>query len=121
MDHRLLTFLLIWLGSTAVPVFGQARPQAVEEMKPAFLSSASEIDAGFRELYELRFSEARRQFATWQEKHPGDPLGDVSVAASYLFEEFYRQGVLSSAFFLNDKRLLGGIEGKPDENRAASF
>ena len=121
MDHRLLTFLLIWLGSTAVPVFGQARPQAVEEMKPAFLSSAPEIDAGFRQLYELRFSEARRQFATWQEKHPGDPLGDMSVAASYLFEEFYRQGVLSSAFFLNDKRLLGGIDGKPDENRAASF
>ena len=38
-----------------------------------------------------------------------------------MFEEFYRQGVLSSSFFLNDKRLLGGIEGKPDETRAAGF
>ena len=121
MDRRLLAFLVIGLASTVVPAFGQPRPRAVEDVKPASLFSAPEIDAGFRELYELRFSQAREQFAMWQEKYPEDPLGHVSMAASYLFEEFYRQGVLSSAFFLNDKRLLGGIEGKPDEDRAASF
>jgi hypothetical protein len=38
-----------------------------------------------------------------------------------LFEEFYRQGVLSSEFFLNDRRLLGGIEGKPDQDLAMKF
>ena len=121
MDRRLLAFLVIGLASTAVPALGQPRPRAVEDVKSASLFSAPEIDAGFRELYELRFSQAREQFAMWKEKHPEDPLGDVSIAASYLFEEFYRQGVLSSAFFLNDKRLLGGIKGKPDEDRAASF
>lgn len=92
-----------------------------EYVKPVFILSAPEIDAGFQELYELKFSEARDLFTIWQAKHPEDPLGDVSIAASYLFEEFYRQGVLSSAFFLDDKRLLGGIDGKPDANRAASF
>jgi hypothetical protein len=121
MNHRLLAFLVIWLASHFGPVYGRPRPPAVAEAQPAFLFSAPEIDAGFQELYQLRFSEGRDQFAVWQEKHPDDPLGDVSIAASYLFEEFYRQGVLSSSFFLNDKRLLGGIEGKPDETRAASF
>ena len=121
MNRRLLVFLLIWLASNFEPAFGRPRPPAVEEAQPALLFSAPEIDAGFRDLYVLRFSMAREQFAVWQEKHPEDPLGDLSVAASYLFEEFYRQGVLSSDFFLNDKHLLGGIEGKPDEVRAASF
>ena len=121
MSRRLLIFPLIWLASTVIPTFGQSRPQAVSDVKPASLFSAPEVDAGFHELYELRFAKAREQFAIWKERHSDDPLGDVSIAASYLFEEFYRQGVLSSDFFLNDKRLLGGIEGKPDENRGASF
>ena len=43
------------------------------------------------------------------------------MAASYLFEEFYRQDVLSSDFFLNEKRFLHGIEGKPDAARMKSF
>ena len=121
MDRRLIAFLLFWLVSNVTAAYGQPRAPAVEAAKPALLFSAPEIDAGFQELYQLRFSEGRAQFAVWQEKHPDDPLGDVSIAASYLFEEFYRQGVLSSSFFLNDKRLLGGIEGKPDETRAANF
>ena len=31
-----------------------------------------------------------------------DPFGEVAVAASYLFEELYLQGVLTSDFFLSD-------------------
>lgn len=120
MVRRLLAFLFVWL-TPVVPAFARTRPASLQEAKPASILSAPEIDAGFRELYELRFSDARDRFSMWQAMHPDDPLGDVSIAASYLFEEFYRQGVLSSAFFLNEKRLLGGIEGKPDENRAASF
>jgi hypothetical protein len=121
MNRRLIAFLLFWLVSNVTAAYGQPRAPALEAAKPVLLFSAPEIDAGFQELYQLRFSEGRDQFGVWQEKHPDDPLGDVSIAASYLFEEFYRQGVLSSSFFLNDKRLLGGIEGKPDEARAASF
>ena len=43
----------------------------------------------------LKFSEARAQFEAWQKSHPQDPLGYASEAASYLFEECYRQGVIS--------------------------
>jgi hypothetical protein len=121
MDRRRIAFLLFWLISIVTAAYGRPRAPAVEAAKPALLFSAPEIDAGFQELYQLRFSEGRDQFALWQVKHPDDPVADVSIAASYLFEEFYRQGVLSSSFFLNDKRLLRGIQGKPDETRSANF
>jgi hypothetical protein len=48
-------------------------------------------------------------------------LSDVSIAVSYLFEEFYHHDVLTSKFFLDSDRLFGGIEGKPDENRTRQF
>jgi tetratricopeptide (TPR) repeat protein len=45
----------------------------------------------------------------------------VANAASYLFEEFYRQGVMTSDFFMDDKKFLRGIEGKPDPERMENF
>ena len=71
---RLLMFPLIWLASTVIPTFGQPRPQAASDVKPASLFSAPEVDAGFHELYELRLAKAREQFAMWKAKHPDDPL-----------------------------------------------
>ncbi len=88
---------------------------------PARAVERPEIDAGFHLLYELKFPEARTQFAAWEKAHPDDPLGPAVEAASYLFEEFYQQGVLTSEFFLDDKRLLGGIAGKPDAKLGAAF
>ncbi len=88
---------------------------------PVQASHQPEIDAGFHLLYELKFAQARARFADWQKAHPEDPLGSASEAAAYLFEEFYAEGVLTSEFFLNDKRLLGGIAGKPNEQRRAAF
>jgi cell division septum initiation protein DivIVA len=72
-------------------------------------------------LYELKFGAARRQFDAWQGDHPDDPLGAVSMAASYLFVEFYCQRVLTSDYFLDDDRLLHGIKGKPDAVRSSGF
>jgi hypothetical protein len=80
-----------------------------------------ELDTGFHLLYELKFEEARKQFNAWQRAHPEDPLGSASEAASYLFEECYRQGVLTSEFFLDDKRFLGKIPLNPDPKLRAAF
>src|SRR5271157_1371399 len=80
-----------------------------------------ELDAGFRLLYELKPAEARAQFEAWQKSHPADPLGSASEAAAYLFEECYRQGVLTSEFFLDNKRFLGKIPLKPDPQLRAAF
>ena len=80
-----------------------------------------QLDSGFRLLYELKFPEARAQFDAWQTAHPEDPLGPAAEAASYLFEEFYAQGVLTSEFFLNDDKVLGGKPLHPDPQRERSF
>lgn len=85
------------------------------------VSYAPALDAGFRLLYELKPAEARSQFGAWQKTHPGDPLGSAAEAASYLFEECYRQGVLTSEFFLDDKRLLGEVAVAPDRAGRAAF
>ncbi len=79
------------------------------------------IESGFHALYETRFEEARAQFQAWESANPDDPSGHAFEAASYLFEEFYRQGVFTSEFFLDDDRLLRGISGQPDEARRARF
>ena len=99
-----------------------ACPACLDEVakSPAF-TTVAELSSGFHSLYALNFSEAREKFDNWESQHPEEPFGQVALAASYLFEEFYRQGVLSSDFFLNEKRFLHGIEGKPDPERMKSF
>jgi len=88
---------------------------------PTKVFGAPELDAGFRFLYELKFAEARHQFEAWRKSHPQDPLGSASEAASYLFEECYRQGVLTSEFFVDDKRFLGKKSFEPDPKLRAAF
>jgi len=80
-----------------------------------------ELKEGFRLLYVQKYPEARENFSSWISEHPADPFGFVAKAASYLFEEFYRQGVMTSEFFLDDKKFLRGIEGKPDPERMKNF
>jgi tetratricopeptide (TPR) repeat protein len=79
------------------------------------------LGAGFRLLYQLKFDQAREGFAKWEQERPADPLGPALEAASDLFEEFYRKGVLTSEFFLDNKRLLGGIKDKPDAGLELQF
>ena len=94
-----------------------AGPAADPEPSPA----PAILDQGFSELYKLNFQGARQQFLSYQHLEPSDPLGKAAEAASYLYEEFNDKGVFTSAFFLNDDRFLGGVEGKPSENRNDSF
>ena len=116
--HRLLASIL--LLAAAVAASGGRVFAATPEEGPAF-RTVPELDAGFRLLYEQKFTAARETFLGWENQHPGEPFGHIATAASYLFEEFYRQGVLSSEFFLNDKRFLHGIDGKPDAERMKGF
>src|SRR5712671_2230741 len=81
---------------------------------PVQLSPQPEIDAGFRLMYELKFAEAQATFIYWEAAHPGEALGAAAEAARIVFQEFDRLGVLTADFFLDDKRLLGGVQGTPD-------
>jgi hypothetical protein len=87
---------------------------------PAF-TTVPELSAGFDLLYEQRFAEARQAFTSWESRNPEEPFGEVAVAASYLFEELSRQGVLTSDFFLNENKFLHGIDGSPDPARMSHF
>jgi tetratricopeptide (TPR) repeat protein len=87
---------------------------------PAF-NSVPELEKGYRLMYEQKFPEAREVLMAWAAENPTEPFGQVSVGASYLFEEFYLQQVLTSEYFLNDKRFLGGITGTPDPARMKAF
>jgi hypothetical protein len=87
---------------------------------PAFYP-VPELMSGFHQLYEQKFDQARVAFSDWRSSHPEEPLGEVAVGASFLFEELYRQGVLTSDFFLNERKFLHGIDGKPDPVRMNNF
>ena len=100
------------------PVIGFAGE--TPDHSPAF-TAVPELTAGFDLLYEQKFAEAREAFASWESRNPEDPFGEVAVAASYLFEELHLQGVLTSDFFLNEKRFLHGIDGRPDPERMSHF
>jgi hypothetical protein len=99
--------LLLFCGA-----FANTLP-AADSATPAF-TQVPELTSGFRLLYIQKFPEARAQFESWESQHSNEPFGQVAIAASYLFEEFYRQGVLTSDFFLNEKKFLHGIDGEPD-------
>lgn len=94
---------------------------AIGGVTPGRADDKPQIEAAFRRMYELRFDEARNEVSAYRHSHPEDPLGAAAEAASYLFEEFDRAGVLTSEFFLDDDRLLGGIQGQPDPVRRAAF
>jgi len=95
--------------------------QSVSRLATPAFSSVPELKNGYQLLYEQKFPEARVVFEEWAAKNPTEPFGQVSLAASYLFEEFYLQRVLTSDYFLDDKRFLGGITGTPNPDRMKAF
>ena len=116
MVHRFHFLTLLLLLSPAV---GFATGVSNAD-SPAF-TTVPELSAGFDLLYEQKFAEARQTFTSWESRNPGDPFGAVAVAASYLFEELYLKGVLTSDFFLNEKKFLHGIDGRANPERMRHF
>lgn len=111
-----ISMLFIFVGAAAAEVGSvpETSPQPAD-------ASTSILETGFRDLYQLHFAEARSRFVEYQKMQPDDPLGKAAEAASYLYEEFNAKGVFSSAFFLNDSKLFGGVEGSSSENRNQPF
>jgi tetratricopeptide (TPR) repeat protein len=108
-----------FLSALSLPAL--SAEQSVSKLTSPAFSSVPELKNGFNLLYEQKFPEARKIFEDWAAKNPTEPFGQVAIAASFLFEEFYRQQVLTSDYFLNDKRFLGGITGTPDPERIRNF
>jgi hypothetical protein len=112
---------LFFHAAVAVMAFAAPAHPACSGQAPIEALHVPELDTGFHLLYELKPEEARAQFAAWQKSHPMDSLGSASEAASYLFEECYRQGILTSDYFLDKKRFLGKNSIEPDQALRSRF
>ena len=116
--------VLALLAAMAQPAAARAgsKPADARSAEPgARLVIEPDLDAGLRLLYGLKFDEARARIIGWQRSHPTDSVGPALEAAADLFEQFYRKGVLTSEFFLEDKRFLGGIKDQPDAKLESAF
>lgn len=116
MRLRMLSLLSFFLIATT-----GAKAQPIEDPATPAFTNVPELSSGFRLLYIQKFPEARAQFEDWETRHREEPFGEVAIAASYLFEEFDHHGVLTSDFFLNERKFLHGIEGEPDPQRMKGF
>lgn len=117
LRHSHFLALLLLLS----PFAAFAREAPTPDIPSPSFTTVPELSAGFDLLYQQKFAEARQSFADWESRNPQQPFGEVAVAASYLFEELSRQGVLTSDFFLNEKKFLHGIDGSPDPERMSRF
>ena len=114
-----LTARTRWAGQTDQTVDQKVIPPKgpVMEADP----SVALMEKGFQHLYELNFDGARVDFRAYEKNLPEDPMGKAAEAASYLFEQFNAKGILTSDFFLNDTKFLGGADGTPAQNQNPSF
>jgi hypothetical protein len=87
----------------------------------SMLSSATPLDLGFRQMYDLQFEEAHKTFNGWEQSHPDDPMGPTSDAAAYLFSELDRLGVLQTEWFLDNERFMHRKKLDPDPTVRRAF
>ena len=102
------------MGWLAVPRAAYAASDRLEA------NSQSALDLGYRDMYNLDFSGAHAEFASWMQAHPSDPLGAASDAAAYLFGEFDRLGIIDVQLFADDSRFdsRGKLTPDPAERKA---
>jgi hypothetical protein len=95
-----------------------ARAGLLVMLSVAFANSAevqpTELDRGFKHLYNLNFKEAQREFSGWQKLHPDDAVGHACEAVGIIFEEFSRLGVLESELFTDNEKFTNSKPPKPD-------
>jgi hypothetical protein len=116
------------IGANAAARMPQTGPEAAQssaalppQNQIPEMRAGPSLETAFDQMYRLQFDGARRTIGAYERQHPNDALGAVAEAASYLFEEFQAKGVFSSAFFLDDKKLLVGVDGPVDQNRNPKF
>ena len=85
------------------------------------LSTASPMDAGYRDMYNLDFDRAHEAFQAWERSHPGDPLGPTSEAAADLFWEFNQMHVLEVDLFMDNDEFFYRQAPRPDPQVRARF
>jgi hypothetical protein len=85
------------------------------------LTLTSPLDVGFRQMYNLQFSDANRTLQEYEQSHPQDAMGPTSRAAAYLFSEFERLGILQTELFVDDDLFVGRKKPEPNPVVRAAF
>jgi hypothetical protein len=80
----------------------------------ATASAETQLEVGYRQMYDLQFADAHRTFEDWQNTYPDDPMGPASDAAAYLFGEFDRLHILQSEFFTHGQHFITDHKLAPD-------
>jgi hypothetical protein len=88
---------------------------------PPTIPAGSALDNGYRQMYNLDFSDAHNTFREWKTSHPGDPLGPASDAAAYLFAEFDRLHILQSELFTEDSEFKSRSKPGADAGAKQAF
>jgi len=108
------------MGISLVPLFF-ALTQGVLSPISANLGPSAPLDRGYRQMYNLEFSDAHNTFRTYAKAHPEDPFGSTSDGAAYLFEEFNRLGVLQTELFTDDDKFKDRARSLPDPRVREQF
>jgi hypothetical protein len=91
------------------------------EAAQATKTESSGLDRGFRQLYDLDFPGAQKEFEAWEKVHPDSPMGPVAEAAGILFSEFNRLGVLEAQFYENDSAFAARKKYEANPQQRARF
>jgi len=79
------------------------------------------LDRGFNRLYDLDFPGAQKEFQSWEQQNPNNPMGPIGEAAGVLFSEFNRLGVLEAQFYENDSAFAARKKYDADPKQRALF
>ena len=109
------------MGLSSLLLLAVALPPGVLSPIKAALAAASPLELGYRQMYNLEFSDAHTTFQAYYRSHPDDPLASTSEAAAYLFEEFNRLGVLQTELFVDDEKFKGRLKPTPDPVTRENF
>ena len=102
-------------------IFFLALAQGVLSPISASLGSSAPLDLGFRQMYNLEFSDAHNTFQTYAKAHPEDPFGPTADGAAYLFDEFNRLGVLQTELFVDEGKFEGREKPLPNPGVRENF
>ena len=107
--YRFVQKTLIVLGLLAVPAVAKAD------------NSLPSLETGYRLMYGLQFEAARQELTLWQQRNIDDPRGPVSQAASLIFAEFDRLGVLEAQFYTKNSTFVSRVRPTADPKVRDSF
>ncbi len=91
------------------------------EAAQATKTESSALDRGFRQLYDLDFPGAQKEFESWEKEYPENPMGPVAEAAGILFSEFNRLGVLEAQFYEDDSVFAARKKYEANPQQRARF